>query len=260
MRQFIIWSFIVFIILFSGGIPEKVSKASEKPYLLVYCGAGFKSPMEVIAKEFNNKYGIKLRFQFNGAGTLLSQIKLSKTGDIFIPGDYEYVDKLKNVDGKNYIDDDSLILYHIPVLITPKKTNIEIKNIFDLQKDGVKVVLGSESISIGKLTKKILNKAGIYDKVYSNVISEMGTVNQVAMAVSLGEADAGIVWYTNYKEIDDKVNLIELPTEINIVKKVSISVLNFSKNKNEAFKFKEFMLSRGKEIFKEYGYEVANGK
>lgn len=39
--------------------------------------------------------------------------------------------------------------------------------------------------------------------------------NQVATDIALGQGDAGIIWYANYKEHEDDLSLIEIPVSKN---------------------------------------------
>ncbi|GAB6137890.1 molybdate ABC transporter substrate-binding protein [Halanaerobaculum tunisiense] len=226
--------------------------------LFVYCGAGFKKPMQEIGKLFEKKYGVQVNYQFNGSGTLLNQIKTVKNGDLYIPGDIRYIEKLKNITSEvgetnNYIYTQAPVGYHTPVVITSNSNADEIREFSDLNKAQNKAVLGSKSAAIGRVTDKILAKADFT----LNPIAKMGTVNQVAMAIAMGQGDVGVVWRANYKEFKEQLQVIKIPQEVNIVKDLAIAVLKFSDHKQKAVKFMNFVSSKkGQKILSKYGYKT----
>jgi len=55
--------------------------------LFVYSGAGLKKPMTAIGEAFTGKYGIGVDYTFAGSGTLITQMELSRKGDVFIPAE-----------------------------------------------------------------------------------------------------------------------------------------------------------------------------
>lgn len=95
------------------------------------------------------------------------------------------------------------------------------------------------------------------EKVMSNVVSFETNVKQVLQKVSLGEAEAGIVYTTDVtSDFLKKVKVIEIPKEYNIVATNYISVPNKAPNKDLAKKFIQMMLSeKGQKVFSKYHYD-----
>ena len=63
--------------------------------LLVYAGAASKPPTEEAAKLYEQKTGVKVELVIGGSGSVLSQMKLAKQGDIYFPGSSDYMEKAK---------------------------------------------------------------------------------------------------------------------------------------------------------------------
>ncbi|ADL12015.1 molybdate ABC transporter substrate-binding protein [Acetohalobium arabaticum] len=243
----IIWGLVLVLVL----LVSITVQAQES--LFVYCGAGFKKPMQEIGQLFERKYGIQVNYQFNGSGTLFNQIKTVKSGDLYIPGDIWYINKLKNGDQGNYIYTQAPVGYHTPVVITSNSNSSKIKEFNDLNQAKVQAVLGNKSAAIGRVTNKILAKADLT----LNTVAKMGTVNQIAMAIAMGQGNVGVVWRANYKEFEDQLQMIKIPEEVNIVKDLAIGVLEFSDHKKKAVKFMNFVSSKkGQKIFNKYGYKT----
>ena len=73
-----------------GGIALWQHRASTRPgakELTVYCAAGLKVQVEDAAKQYQRESGTEVHLQFGGSGTLLSQLRVAKAGDIFIAAD-----------------------------------------------------------------------------------------------------------------------------------------------------------------------------
>ncbi|QEK13061.1 molybdate ABC transporter substrate-binding protein [Crassaminicella thermophila] len=222
--------------------------------LQVYSGAGLRKPMDELGKIFKEKYNIEVQYTYGGSAQILSQIELSRKGDVFIPGSsfyYEEADK-KGLVGERYN-----VAYHIPVLVVPKNNPAEIKSIKDLGKEDVKVVLGDEkACAIGKVSRKILEKEHLYEKVSKNKVASTATVNELLVYISMKQADATIMWEDNLNDAED-VKIIEIPKEKNIIKTIPISTIRNSLNKDLAQEFVDFVVShKGKNIFEKYGFQI----
>ncbi|MCD6052014.1 MAG: hypothetical protein K0Q55_3432, partial [Verrucomicrobia bacterium] len=78
--------------------PIASQNSATRPTLVVYCAAGLKKPVEVIAKQFQAEEGVEVQLQFGGTGTLLSQIRVAKQGDMFIAADDGSLNDAKKFD------------------------------------------------------------------------------------------------------------------------------------------------------------------
>ncbi len=54
--------------------------------ILIFAGAASKPATEEVIKIFNDKFGIPVDVSFGGSGFVLSQMKLTKKGDLYFPG------------------------------------------------------------------------------------------------------------------------------------------------------------------------------
>ena len=87
----LIAGFTALLILLTGALvwthfKDRISGADAKS-ITVYCAAGLKKPVSDIADEYRREFGVEVNLQYGGTGTLLSQIKVSKRGDLFIAAD-----------------------------------------------------------------------------------------------------------------------------------------------------------------------------
>ena len=246
----VIKSFIlVFGIVLIGGCTEK------KRNLLVYCGAGMRKPMDKIGSLFEKKYGIEVNYNYAGSNTLLSQMELTKKGDVYMPGATYYITIAKD---KGFVDYEQPVAYHIPILAVPEGNPANIVCLDDLTKPGIKVILGDQKASaIGKMADKILKKNRIYDAMQKNIIARSATVNELVVYISMKQADVSIIWKASLLGTENETDIVEIPESQNIIKIIPIGTLTFSKNKDLAKKFVDFVASlEGKSVFRQCGFTV----
>ncbi|OPY54163.1 MAG: molybdate transporter periplasmic protein [Methanosaeta sp. PtaU1.Bin055] len=241
-------SLLVGLILVAGLV---VSGSAADGSLLVYCGAGMSEPMEEIADLFKEREGVEVQYTFGGSAQLLSQIELYQTGDLYMPGARSDIESAIE---KGFVDETRDVVYHVPCIVTPKGNPAGIDSLECLAEPGVRVALGDPTgPAIGKVSKKILESLGIWDEVGENVVAFSGTVNELLVYVSLGQADAAIVWEDLFNP--DEMEMVEIPREKNEIKVVSIGTLIFSEDKEVAERFMNFVVSEeGKEVFVDHGF------
>ncbi|HKL13942.1 MAG TPA: molybdate ABC transporter substrate-binding protein [Halanaerobiales bacterium] len=240
------------LIILSLSLITTNTYADEK--LLIYSAAGLIKPMEEITDNFQKEYGIDMHLQFNGSGVLKNQIETLKKGDIYIAADNWYLSDLYK---KSIIKSYHNIAEHTPVIIVPESNPGNINKFKDLLKPDKKLIVADPSAAIGKTTEEIFQKNNIKSEIEHNIISKAETVNKVRMYIIMNQAQAGIVWKANYHESKEKLRLVDIPKEKNVIKKISIGKLKFSDNKELAEKFINFVLSeKSRKIFENWGYNI----
>jgi len=99
MYVLLIGSLVVLVgigVLLVRGTRRGPQAAADKPAgttadkLFVYCAAGLRVPVEKIAAEYEREQGVPVQIQYGGSATLLGQLEVSKTGDLFLAGDESY--------------------------------------------------------------------------------------------------------------------------------------------------------------------------
>ena len=228
-----------------------ISGSAADDSLLVYCGAGMSEPMEKIADLFEEQEGVEIQYTFGGSAQLLSQIELYQTGDLYMPGARSYIETAME---KGYVDETRDVVYHVPCIITPKGNPAGVESLEDLAEPGVRVALGDPAgPAIGKNSKSMLERLGIWEEVEEKVVAFSATVNELLVYISMEQADAAIVWEDLFDpETMDKV---EIPLEDNGIKVVPIGTLVFSEDEETAEKFMNFVASEeGKAIFADHGF------
>jgi molybdate transport system substrate-binding protein len=207
------WTSIITLVfvLFMACLAAYPQFGFAKDMLLVYSGAGMRKPMDEIGPLFEQKYGVAVKYNYAGSGQLLSQMELTKQGDVYQPGATYYFNIAKR---KGFIDYEKFVACHIPVIAVPEGNPAKITCLNDLTRPGIKVALGdSKACAIGKLRNKILEKNGIKDAVDKNVILRAVTVNELIVYVSMRQVDAAITWEESVFFAPKETDIIEVPKE-----------------------------------------------
>jgi len=239
-----------------GLIPGCSGGKERENALLIYVGAGMKDPMKEIAKGFEKEYEVKVTYIYGGSGVLFSQIDMQRIGDLFLPGSELHLETARQ---KGYIDSYKPVVKHVPIIMVAPGNPKDIHSLEDLSKEGVRISLGRENAcAICRLTPLILKKAGVYDKVVANAVTSSRTaVSEMCLDVTLGQADAAVVWKSlaNKYERQGKAEIIEIDERYNIIETIPIGVLKFTQDKDSAEKFRDYAISR-KDIWEKWGYEL----
>ena len=115
-----------------------------------------------------------------------------------------------------------------------------ITGLADLEKPGVTLVLADTSVPAGKYARQAFQKAGLpAPKPVSNELDVKSTLSKL----TLGEADAVVVYVSDVKSAGDKVLGVEIPTSQNIVATYPIATLKASKHLPAAEAFVDEIVS-----------------
>jgi molybdate transport system substrate-binding protein len=178
-------------------------------------------------------------YNFAGSDDLATQITEGAPADVYAAASTKYPDQLY-ADGQ--VDKPEVFATNRLVLIVPKDNPAGIQSLEDLRNPDVKLVIGAEGVPIGDYTRTVLENMGA-SAVLDQVVSEEDDVKGVVGKVSLGEADAGFVYVTDVKPVEDKVTAIELPGEAQAKVQYEIGVVEDAPHPDAAQAFVEQVLS-----------------
>ena len=245
------------LLLCSGcGRDEKKGQAdsASRAKLLLYCGAGIRTAVAEIVEQFEKTHSVTIEADYSGSNILLSRIKLTKRGDLYMPGDVRYVHQ---ADGEGLIASSRDACYFIPVILVRKGNPKNIRGVADLAREGLRVGFGdARACAIGRVTNEILGQNGLDpDDLEGNVVFRSLTVNELGVHIKVGKIDATIVWDAIAAQYPKEGEIVPIPKDRNVISTVPVAVLRSSKHPKEAAAFQEFVLSEeGRAIFVKHHY------
>ena len=148
------------------------------------------------------------RYSFLGSDQLALQIQQGAPADVYAAASPKYPELLYH---SGLVQRPVVFATNKLVVIVPRSNPAHVKSVYDLQRAGVRVVLGDRSVPIGSYTRQILDSLGITGEVTKNVVSQETDVKGIVAKVALGEADAGFVYATDAKPVASKVRVVALP-------------------------------------------------
>lgn len=231
---------------------------AQKPTLIFYCGITMVKPITKMAKIIEDRYNCIIKISQGGSKDLYDSLKYSRKGDLYLPGSQSY--RIKNLK-------DGLLLnaveigYNKAAIFVEKGNPRKISSLEDfISEDIASILCNPNSGSIGAMTKNILTKYkdnDFFEKAYDNTV-EIGTDSRnLNRALIDKRAEVTINWKaTSFWEQNHKyIDTIEIDDKYAPKKKLLISLLEFSLNKEIAKAFMEFAVSEeGQKIMKEYGF------
>jgi len=230
-----------------GGSGDGPAPAS----LTVFAAASLQPAFEKIGKDLQSKDSLHVTYNYAGTQTLTSQLTQGAQGDVFASADTAH---MTTVVEAGLIEGTPKVFAHNRLEIAVAKGNPKgIHSLADLARSGLVVVLADPSVPAGKYAQQALAKAGVSVRPASLELQ----VTAVLTKVSLGEADAGIVYVSDVRT-SGKVDGVAIPDPYNVVADYPIAILKHAQDSNAAFAFEALVLSpTGQSILVAEGFEGA---
>ena len=259
MRRLLLQVLCAAAVLPAGcGRRDPADASGTRKEILLYCGAGIRPAASAMIEAFEKDHDVRVSANYAGSGQQLGQISVIGKGDLFMPGAELYVD-LAVDKGLAHAETKRIVAYFVPVIFVAKGNPKGIRTLRDLGREGLRIGFGDErSCAVGRKTLKILEKNGIpYEEIAKNVVYRSGTVNELGLAVQLGNVDAVILWDANARHFAAAGTIVPIPTEQNVISPIPVAVLKSSKHPEEARAFIDFVTSeKGRAILEAKGYTV----
>lgn len=228
----------------------------ESGTLTVFCAAGLKKPVEEIAAAYQQETGNIVRLQYGGTGTLLSQLKIAKQGDLFIAADDGALADAKKLDVTREV-------FHLvqqqPTLAVAKGNPKQITSLQSLLNAEIKLALPNpEAASIGRVTQKLLGTQ--WDALADKAAVMKPTVTEIAADLALGAVDAAIVWDSTVPQFAG-LEAIVLPELAKHQEFATAAVLASSPQPAAAIRFARYLAApeKGAAVFQKHGFNAVPG-
>lgn len=235
------WLSLILVVLLTGGLywistPRHASLSKEP--LVFYCAAGLKTPVEETARQYEQEYGVPIRLEYGGSGTLLSKLRVTDSADLYLAADETYVDLARQQD----LLAETIPLARIrPVIAVLKDNPKGIHSLRGLLRDDVRLALANPAAaSVGRTARELLRAAGLWDAIEKKTKVFKPTVNDIANDVKIGAVDAGIVWDLTaglYPELE----IVRCPEFEAGAQRISVSVLKKSRQATAALRFARYL-------------------
>ena len=203
---------------------EAAPQETEEPVeLQVFIAASLNTSMQEVAAKYNEEHpNVKITFNADSSGKLLTQIEEGYTCDVFFSAAQKQMNQLEE-DGLVVEGTRADVVNNQVVVIKRKDTESAVTGLADIGKAS-SIALADGSVPVGRYTRTALMNLGILPEVedasvYTTAevsetlggveISEQGNVSQVLTAVVEGSCEVGTTYYSDTYGFEDQVDILE---------------------------------------------------
>jgi molybdate transport system substrate-binding protein len=229
----------------SGGAAAKPSGT-----VVVFAATSLTDAFNKIAAQFEAANpGVNVKFNYNGSSTLATQITQGAPADVFAsaaPANMQTVtdQQMNSTAPKTFARNQGEIMVE-------KGNPSHITSVSDLANPAVKVVTCAPKVPCGTVATDVFKKAGVTVKP----VSQEQNVGGVVTKVSLGEADAGIVYVTDVMANGSKTTGVPIPASENQTTSYPIAEIKDAPNATAGAAFISYVLgAQGQQVLRSFGF------
>ena len=196
---------------------------AEEVELQVFIAASLNTCMQEVAAKYNEEHpNVKIVYNADSSGKLLTQIEEGYTCDVFFSAAQKQMNTLEE-DGLIVEGTRADVVNNQVVVIKRKDTESAVTGLETLGKAS-SIAMADGSVPVGRYTRTALMNLGILPQVedasvYTTAevsdalggveISEQGNVSQVLTAVAEGSCEVGTTYYSDTYGCEDQIDVLE---------------------------------------------------
>ena len=202
---------------------ETGSETAEETEIQVFIAASLNTVMIELAEMYNEEHPeVKITYNADSSGTLLTQIEEGYECDIFFSAAQKQMDQLEE-DGLVVDGTRANVVNNQVVVVTLKDSGTKVTGLENIG-DAENIALAGGSVPVGKYTRQALVNLGILESVddVSTItteqvsealggveISEQDNVSNVLAAVVEGSCEVGTTYYSDTYGYEDDLDILE---------------------------------------------------
>ena len=196
---------------------------AEETEIQVFIAASLNTVMTELAEEYNKEHPeVKITYNADSSGTLLTQIEEGYECDIFFSAAQKQMDQLEK-DGLVVDGTRANVVNNQVVVVSLKGSGTKVTGLENLN-EASSIALAGGSVPVGKYTRQALVNLGTLNKVddVSTIttqeisdalggveISEQDNVSKVLAAVVEGSCEVGTTYFSDTYGYEDKLDILQ---------------------------------------------------
>jgi molybdate transport system substrate-binding protein len=204
---------VALILLLAGCRADPAPRA-----LTVFAASSLTEAFDDLAGRFEAAHPeVDVRVSYAGSQVLATQLEHGAAADVFASADVEHIDALVR---SGVVTERAPFASNELVAVFPAASRGP-RALAELP-EAERIVLGDARVPVGRYTERFLARAdgvfgaGYREAVLRHVVSREPNVRLVLGKVTLGEADAALVYRTDARAAGDAVRVVELPPEASV--------------------------------------------
>ena len=226
------------------------SAAKPTGTVVVFAATSLTDVFNAIGAQFEKANpGVSVKFNYNGSSSLATQITQGAPADVFASASPT---NMETVTSQSLASATPKIFTRNTGEIMVEAGNPDhVKSLADLANPALKVVTCAPQVPCGALATALFKNADVTVKP----VSQEQNVGGVVTKVSLGEADAGIVYTTDVKANGTKTAGVPIPANENAITDYPIAEVKGAPNATAAAAFIAYVLGPdGQQELKSFGF------
>lgn len=209
----------------SGSAEEEAAEdeTAEETEIQVFIAASLNTVMTELAEKYNEEHPeVKIIYNADSSGTLLTQIEEGYECDIFFSAAQKQMDQLES-DGLVEEGTRANVLNNQVIVVTRKDSGTSVTGLADIGK-AESIALAGGSVPVGKYTREALVSLGILgetddaafittEQVSEDLggveISEQDNVSKVLSAIVEGSCEVGTTYYSDIYGYEEDLEILE---------------------------------------------------
>ncbi len=192
--------------------------------------------------------GATVTMSYGASSALATQITQGAPADVFASAAQKNMDSVVTA---GLAASSTAFAKNVMEVVVPAANPARITALADLAKPGVKVALCQAEVPCGATAAKVFANAHLT----VTPVTQEADVKATLAKVTLGEADAAVVYVTDALAAGDKVKAIEIPADVNASTAYPIAALKGSANAALAQAFVAYVLSAdGRKVLADAGF------
>jgi len=231
----------------SVGCGEEAREGETRPRLTVSAAASLTEAFDSLKPDYR---AADLRFSFAGSDELAAQIRQGVKPDVFAAANTKLPEALA---GERLVEKPVVFATNELVLAVPAK-DAEVSSLADLERQGLKLAVGSESVPVGEYTREVLSRLGGTRSraIMANFRSEEPDVKGVVGKIAQGAVDAGFVYRSDVDATKGRLRAIDLPAALRPQVSYGVAVVKGAKQPAAARAFVRSLVSgQGRQALRE---------
>ena len=229
-----------------GSVPERIRGS-----ITVLAAASLEEPFTELGRRFEEQHpGTTVRFGFDASSILARQVRAGAPADVLATADEP---SMAPVAEAGVVSTPTVFARNRLAILVAAGNPRGVGGLADLGRPDLDLVLCAPEVPCGRLAGEVLDRAGVSARPRSFEPNVKGVVTKV----TLGEADAGIVYATDVRAAGDRAQGIEIPAARNVVARCPLATVRAAPNPAAGARFVELVLSpEGRRVLAAAGFET----
>lgn len=222
----ILTAFTVACSLAACGGSSASTAPAEETEIQVFIAASLNTVMQEVAAAYNKQHPeVKITYNADSSGTLLTQIEEGYACDVFFSAAQKQMDKLENEDKLVVEGTRANVVNNQVVVVSRKDSGTKVTGLADIA-NASGIALADGSVPVGRYTRVAMINSGLLqgydvdaaadittqqvsDALGGVEISEQGNVSKVLAAVVEASCEVGTTYYSDTYGYEDELDVLE---------------------------------------------------